>query len=267
MHTDNNHKRNLKVIKVDTLDKGEENIVKKFKRLIIYPLLLVTRGKQMKNIGIVVMLILLVGILATQAQETAWQTVSIPGLYTFQIPPTVEILKGTYKRMTDQFNKKFFEISESPDRVVAQPKGINDFDPVALKKYCQIIVETERGTKGDYVKLDEPLLVSEAELEEFDKEFKNQFEQQAAAMWNAKGVKMTILSWRPAKIAHVNGVDAFMIIYTRSTNDGPPALVQVYMIGNNDVMHLIAIIYRESEKDIWADDLGRVINTFKFEER
>jgi len=65
LYTDNNHKRNLKVIKVDILDKGEENIMKKFKRLTIYPLLLVTRGKQMKNIGIVVMLILLVGILAT----------------------------------------------------------------------------------------------------------------------------------------------------------------------------------------------------------
>ena len=241
--------------------------MKKFKRLTIYPLLLVTRGKQMKNIGIVVMLILLVGILATQAQETAWQTVSIPGLCTFQIPPTLEILKGTYKRINEQLQKMIFEIDESPDRVVVQPTGINDLDPVALKKYCRIIVETKRGTKGDYAKLDEPLLVSEAELEELDKEFNNQFEQLGATL-DAKGVKMTILSWQPAKITRVNGVDALVHTYTRSINDAPSVLVQVYgMIQNNDVMHTIAISYRESEKDIWADDLRKVINTFKFEKR
>lgn len=241
--------------------------MKKFKRLAIYPLLLVTRGKQMKNIGIVVMLILLVGILATQAQETAWQTVSIPGLCTFQIPPTVEIQKGTYKRVDDQFRKMLLEISESPDRVIAQPKGINDFDPVAIKKYCRIIVETVRGTKGDYAKLNEPLLLSEAELEEFDEEYRNQVEQQAAIL-DAKGVKLTILSRQPLKITCINGVDALVSTYTRSVNDTPSVLVQVYMmIQNNDVMHTIAISYRESEKDIWANDLGKVINTFKFEKR
>lgn len=265
MYTDNNRNRNLKGIKLEILDEGEENILKKFEKLIIYPLLLVARGKQMKNIAVVVS-VLLASVLATQAQDTTWETVSIPGICTFQIPPTVEIQKGTYKRIVDQFKKMVLEISESPDRVVAQPKGINDFDPTALKKYCRIIVETERGTKGDYAKLDEPLLVSEAELKELDKEFKNQFEQHAA-MWNAKGVKWTILSWQPVKITRVNGVNALVITYTRSINDAPSVLVRVYMIQNNDIMHSIAISYRESEKEIWADDLERVINTFKFEKR
>jgi len=266
LYTDNNHNRNLKRIKLDILNKGEENIMKKFERLIIYPLLLATKGKQMKNIAIVVVLVLLAGVLATQAYEITWETVSIPGICTFQIPPTVEIQKGTYKWVSDQFKKMVLEISESPDRVVAQPKGINDLDPIALKKYCRIIVETERGTKGDYARLDEPLLVSEAELKELDKESKNQLEQ-LAAMWDAKGVKMTILSWQPIKITRVNGVDALVITYTRSLNDAPSVLVQVYRIQNNDVMHSIAISYRESEKEIWADDLGKVINTLKFEKR
>ena len=266
MYTDNNHKRNLKVIKVEILDRGEEIKMKKYEKPIIYPLLLVTKWKQIKNITIVLALILLAGVLATQAQETTWETVSIPGICTFQIPPTVEIQKGTYKRINDQFKKMVLEISESPDRVIAQPKGINDFDPVALKKYCRIIVKTERGTKGDYVKLDEPLLVSEAELKEFDEERKNQVEQETAIL-NAKGIKRTILSWQPAKITRVNGVDVLVISHTRSINDAPSVLVQVYMIQNNDFMHLIAISYRESEKDIWADDLGKVINTFKFEKR
>jgi len=267
LYTDNNHKRNLKVTKVDILDRGEEIKMKKYEKPIIYSLLLVTIRKQMKNIALVLALILLAGILATQAQETAWQTVSIPGLCTFQIPPTLEILKGTYKRINEQFQKMIFEIDESPDRVVVQPKGINDLDPVALKKYCRIIVETRRGTKGDFAKLNEPLLVSEGELKEFNEEIKNQIEQQTASL-KAKGIKRTILSWQPAKITGMNGVDALVHTYTRSINDAPSVLVQVYgMIQNNDVMHTIAISYRESEKDIWANDLRKVINTFKFEKR
>lgn len=221
----------------------------------------------MKNIAIVVVMILLAGVLATQAQETTWETVSIPGICTFQIPPTVEVRKGTYKRINDQFKKMVLEIIESPDRVVAQPKGINDLDPVALKKYSQIFVETERGTKGDYAILDEPLLISEAELKELDKELKNLYEQQTIAVTNANGMKMTIFSWQPLKIVRVNGVDALVITYTRGINDAPPVLVQVYSIQNNDVIHSITISYHEFEKDIWADDFRRVINSFKFEKR
>ena len=104
-------------------------------------------------------------------------------------------------------------------------------------------------------------------MKELNEEFKNQLEQQTAIL-KAKGIKRTIFSSQPFKITRVNGVDALVHTYTRSINDAPSVLVQVYgMIQNNDVMHTIAISYRESEKDIWANDLGRVINTFKFEKR
>jgi len=79
------------------------------------------------------------------AQNATWETVSVPGICTFQIPPTVEIQAGAYKRYNDQLTKTILEITESPDRAVAQPKGINAFNPVALNRYWRIIVETEKG--------------------------------------------------------------------------------------------------------------------------
>jgi len=202
-------------------------------------------------------------VLASQAQDATWETVSIPGICTYQIPPTVEIQKGTYKRISDQFRKNVLEISDSPDRVVAQPKGINDFDPVALKRYCRIIVETERGSKGDYAKLDEPLVVSEAELRELEQEMKSQFKK-AAELSTTKGMKMTILSWQPLKVVRVNGVDALLATYSRSMNDAPAVLVRIYKVQNNDCFHAVTISYRENEKDLWATDLDKVIDTFKF---
>jgi len=200
------------------------------------------------------------------SQEAAWETVSIPGICTYQIPPTVELQKGIYKKFNDQFRKTILEVDTTPDRVVAQPKGINDFDSVSTKRYCRIIVQTDRGSIGDYSNLDEPLALSENELRETDRAFKSQI-QQDASRFNAKGVGMTLISWEGTKITRVNGVDALVTTYARSMNDGPPALVRIYTIQNNDCVHKITISYRESESSLWAADLGKVIGTFKFKNR
>jgi len=125
---------------------------------------------------------------AARAQDETWDTVSIPGICTYQIPSTLELQKGTYKKINDQLRKSVLEIETTPDRVVAQPKGINDFDPVALKRYCRVIVETERGSRGEYAKLDEPMALSAAELKELETEIKSQL-QQGAALLTSKGIK------------------------------------------------------------------------------
>ena len=113
----------------------------------------------MRKLYISAPVILLICALEVSPQDASWETVSIPGICTYQIPPTLEVQKGTYKKFTDQLRKTVFEITTSADRVVAQPKGINDFDPAALKRYCRVIVETEWGQSGDFFKLNEPLWV------------------------------------------------------------------------------------------------------------
>jgi hypothetical protein len=203
---------------------------------------------------------------STIVQDEQWETVSVPGICNFQIPPTLEVQAGTYKRLADRFRKGFLEITASPHRVVVQQKRLNDFDPEAFKRYCRVIVETTKGAKGDYQKLDERLVLTPPELKELEKEFKTEFEQMAATM-ASKGMKMTILSWEPAKVVRVNDTDAILMAYKRSVNDAPPVVVNVYMIFNNDHLHNVAISYRESEKDIWAKDLHKVLGTFKFEKR
>jgi hypothetical protein len=202
----------------------------------------------------------------TAAQDQTWQTVSIPGICTYQIPPSVEIQKGTYKEFNDKLRGLVLEIETSAERVVAQPKGINSFDPQARKRYCRIIVETDRGQLGEYESLDTPLAVSEEELRELDTFLKQQM-QKEAAMYTAKKMKMDLLSWQPARIVRVNGVDALKTTYIRSINDGQPAIVNIYCIQNNDCLHKITISYRLSEKTLWASDLDKIIDTFKFKKR
>ncbi len=200
------------------------------------------------------------------AQDKTWDTVSIPGICTFQIPPTLEIQKGIYKQIKEKHQRKVLEITSSPDDVVAQPKGINSFDPEALKRYCRVIVETHRGHPGDFQSLDAPLAFSKEELRETDAMLKKQA-QKAVAFTKAKGFRSKLLSWQPAEIVRVNGVYALKTTYSRSLKDAPPVIVNRYMIQNNDCTHIITISYRISEKAIWEADLSKVINTFKFKKR
>lgn len=200
------------------------------------------------------------------AQAKIWQTVSVPGICTFQIPPTMEIQKGNYKQGSEKFQKEILEVSIKPDRVVAQQKGVNSFDPQALKRYSRVIVETARGQYGEYETLGTPITASEKELLDVDAMFKQQV-QQSATQSAAKGMKLKILSWKPTKIVSINGIDTLKTTYTRSMNNGPPAIVNLYIIQNNDYMHRVTISYRLSEKNLWATDLSKVLNAFKFKKR
>lgn len=45
------------------------------------------------------------------AEHKDWETVSIPGVCTFQIPPTMEIQKGTFKVLSDKYLKKYWKLT------------------------------------------------------------------------------------------------------------------------------------------------------------
>lgn len=220
----------------------------------------------MRNRILVLLFVFIVCSSQAVAKDQEWQTVSIPGICTFQIPPTLEIQKGLYKQLGDRYQDKVLKITSSYDKVVAQPKGINSFDSQALTLYSRVIVNTDRGRPGDYESLEAPLAVSEDELREIDTMLKNEV-QQAAADTTARGVRMKILSWQPVHIVRVNGVDALKMSYSRRMNDALPVFVNIHMIQNNDYMHKITISYRLAEKSIWETDLIKVINSFKFKKR
>jgi hypothetical protein len=151
--------------------------------------------------------------------------------------------------------------------VIAQPKGINDADPDALKRYCRIIVETECSSNGENTALHERLEFSPAELKEIDEALKSAAREAATAA-TARGMKSEIVSWEPVRISRINDVDMLVMTYTRSGAAAESSVwVRQFMIMNKDCTHKVIISYRSSEKELWAEDLHKVIETFKFEER
>jgi hypothetical protein len=201
------------------------------------------------------------------SQDQTWKVVSIPKICTYQIPSTVEIQKGLYrkiaKRVVDEHVKEVLEITKVPERVVAQQKGINSFNPKAFKRYCRIIVETEYGIQGEFQDIDAPLALSQEELTEINAALKQKIEL-ISKKSQSTTFKMKVLTWNQVKIARISGIDALQLSYTRTVNGASPVLVNTYIIQNNHAMHRITLSYRISEKQLWAKDFDKVIESFKF---
>lgn len=192
-----------------------------------------------------------------------WETISVPGICTFQIPSTMEIKAGKFKEVSDQHLARIYEITEERHRVVAQQAGLNALSDMARAKYARIIVETQIATPGEFERLGDPLPLSVEEVRRIDATIKlgidKEINQTTAAGTNAK-----IISWDGTRIVRVNGIDCILTTYRRAINSAPPVIVRVYRFMNNDRIHIVSISYRETERELWANDLDKAVSTFHF---
>jgi len=183
-----------------------------------------------------------------------WITYDVPGVLSFQAPQTMELKTGSYKVLTDAMKERS-GITVNSDDMVLQQKGLNDKNPEAFKKYCRILVNTERSAKGTYLGLWDDYIPSEAELSEFESEMMR-------GLAGAQGI--SILNTYPPEVVSINGIDMVKFSYRRTGVYKQPVFVTTYLVQNNSMMHNIAVSYRESEMHLWKDDLDKVIYTFKF---
>jgi len=200
------------------------------------------------------------------ARYTSWETVSVPGICTFQIPPTMELQAGKYRQVMDQFRSQVLQVTDSENRVVAQQKGLNTLQPSAQARYARVIVSTHTESKGNFNALGDPLALSHSEVEEIDTATKEAFQQEAAQS-TAAGFPMQLKSWDGTRVVRVNGVDCLLTEYSRSINEAPPASVRLYKFMNNDRLHTVSVSYRTTESDLWASDLEKIVTTFQFTRR
>lgn len=200
------------------------------------------------------------------SRYSAWETVSVPGICTFQIPPTMELQAGKYRAVMDQYRTQVLQVTDSGNRVVAQQKGLNQLDPTARSRYARVIVETQTESTGDFNRLGEPLPLARSEVEEIDDAIKSAVLQEAAQS-TAAGFRTELTSWGGIRVVRVNGIDCLLTKYSRSVNGAPAANVCIYKLMNNDRMHTVSVSYRTTEADLWADDLDKIITTFQFVQR
>lgn len=191
----------------------------------------------------------------------------MPNICTFKIPNSMEIQSGAYKKFSDKLQKEILELPVDPTRVIAQQKHLNKLGKKAFKSYARVMVETVYGKKGDYEKISTQLTASKFELIELNGIYRQSFEDEVRSI-NAKGkMTMKIVSWFPLELVEINAISMVHLRYIRTVNNGPEALVNIYIVQNDDRMHIITISYRVKNRHLYRDDLAKVIDTFQFYKR
>lgn len=195
-----------------------------------------------------------------------WTRVSAPGICEFQIPPTMELQGQPLRLLNDAFRGSVLRVTDAADRIVAQQAGLNAQAPQAQRQYVRFIVETRLGSRGDFPRIDQPLVVSAEEIAEFDADVRKTLAAETSQIV-AKGMEMTVGNWEKARVTRINGMDCMLVGYTRSANGAPPARVRMYTFFNDDRTHLVTASYRVEQSELWAADLDRVIKTLTFHRR
>jgi len=207
----------------------------------------------MKAILIPLLFICVIG----SAQSTDKYLIKDVGYIT--IPSTMEIQSGNYKKVSEEYQKKFaekfgYEVSDT--RVVFQQKGLNSGDKSAYSSYARIILETQIGSYGDFEKITSKFTAAKSELDELSVEMKRQTQQAFA------GTGLKLLSWYGVQLTTVNGRTAVKISYLRQLQENPPVYVTVYRFQNNDRMHSLTMSYRQQDASSWSDTYQKVLNSF-----
>lgn len=191
-----------------------------------------------------------------------WMNVYIPDICTFEIAQTLEIQGGFYKEFSNNFLEKNYEITSNPERVVMQPKGINEFNASSLSNYCRFIIETEISDEP-LLELTDPIYLSEDELIIYEEIIRESIEEGMKLM-QSSGIEMKIIDWNGIRVSHLNNVDALEIGYTRQLKQNPYVFVRMFKVFNKNRIHTITVSYRISEKKLWDEDLNKMLNSINF---
>lgn len=167
------------------------------------------------------------------SQELSWTTIRIEELGSVGLPSNMEIQGGAYKEISDKV-KEINGINAS--RVIFQQKNLNSFDRGSMQTYSRVFIRTEIGASGDFKKLSESLTQTEAD--EVNSIFKSQIESKAPKV-NAR-----IIEWHKAVTTTLNGQNAIEYGYIRQIGTNKPVLVEVFLLQNNDRLHIITFEYR-----------------------
>lgn len=191
-----------------------------------------------------------------------WMNFCIPDICIFELAPSLEIQDGFYKEFNNTISEKVLEITHNPERVVLQPKGVNEFEESALSHYCRFIIETEIFDEPLF-KLTDSIVLTDDELLFFEEIIRSSVEDGMKQM-RASGIDMKILEWNRLKINNLNNFDALEFSYTRQLDQNPNVFVKTYKVFNRNKMHTVTVSYRISEKKLWAQDLNKVLNSINF---
>lgn len=183
------------------------------------------------------------------SQNKTWTKYTIGNSFSIDVPSTLELRSDNqaYSQMLNSAN-----IHINSKGVVFQQKGLGDMSTLKSSHYCRIIIERIPGVMGDYY----------GAYETVDLNYDLRKALSQMALYASK-------PWTPQSVTHtntvVNGYKAIKTTYYRqSASKDDITLVRIYILQNKDEMVKVMFSYKKSDANLYADDLNKVIRSFKW---
>ncbi len=196
------------------------------------------------------------------AQSADWPLVVVEGHFTLPLPPSMELMEGTFESTTKDGREHLLVTTEDLS-VWAQPKGINASEGLGEQRSAGIVVNTEQGAAGDYMPLGADMSLSAEELQKLDEDLHSGFVQSGEESGEVTGI-----NWTGTDVVQLEGTQAIRLRY--SAKMGPSKadfVVNTYMIQNYDSMYYVTATYLLKQQEKWTEDLKTALAAMRFETR
>jgi len=203
--------------------------------------------------------LLLLSTLQVVSQE--WSTYQYKDRYSISIPSTMELRRedDTYTQILNDIKGSTigFQItSTSNNRVVFQQVGLSTNKHEYKVKYCRILIDYYTCEEGKYYPYSSDRL-------DFDIEYYQTLlrtTKKKLQIYNAQ-----LLDVISADTCTINNCLATKFVYRRTGyNENSPVIVATYIIFNYSECVRITFSFRETEQNVWLNDLVKVKDSFQW---
>ena len=191
-----------------------------------------------------------------------WTQIEIPAFVSVDIPPTMELQKGSYKKFKEAIAKISLDLDLRDQALTFQQAGLNDREVGATRRYARIIFKSFLGKEGDFDLFNEEFTSDELKLIE-DDEYTNL--KKGIEQIRRSGLGITkLLKWYPVQKARLGGLSGYRIAYIRQQRTEPPVYVECYKLGSGRYFHTVTFSYRQNEEAFWKGDYSEIKRRIKF---
>ncbi|MBP5199210.1 MAG: hypothetical protein J6Z82_00975 [Schwartzia sp.] len=192
-----------------------------------------------------------------------WTTVKVDGGIEFQIPPTMEIQSEGYQNIIKQIKPNYYQIQTEDgklQRIVAQQKGLNNYEEQARKRYVRAILKFTKSPQKAFPQWGEDLqqYMTADDLKSLDESFYSMELPEP----NMKFVKLV----QNSKIIQVNDISCINTKYETQLGDNPVVINDMYIFFNENRRYIFLTMIRSTEYEYWtAKDVNvqNIIKTIK----
>jgi hypothetical protein len=190
-----------------------------------------------------------------------WTRVYVKDVGHFDIPPTMEIQKGLFKKFVENYR----EVNGYDTlQLTVQQKGVNDFTKESQETFARIDFETAIDAEGDNPSSNFDMFsLGQDILTDMGTQIDELYKDAIKNSPEYKKIGMKLIEWYPMKFETINGMLCYHMSWKRQFSNNPYVMVNMYIFPNNDREHTITMSYRIEDAEIWKADFEKVLDSFR----